>query len=341
MTITQEPPTTTAGGPTEATPGNPYAAPADPFAEIPHRPLPPAPPGAGASPDRREPLPPMPVWAAAVRNALVVIAILILGVFGDLAGFGRLSHDAQQRYAFDALRQQLAEGTAPVSELNLDGKKIADGTPVALLSIPAIGMENEAILEGTSAGVLMGGPGHRRDTVLPGQTGSSVVMGRKAAFGGPFSRLEELAPGDTLTVITGQGEHTYRVIGTRYAGDPSPAPPASDEARLVLMTARGPGYMPHGIVRVDAQLISQIYPAGQRVTTAAALPEADEPMKIDTRTVWALVLWLEALLAVALGVTWAYYRWGHWQAWIVGIPVGAAVFFQIADQACLLLPNLL
>jgi sortase A len=187
----------------------------------------------------------------------------------------------------------------------------------------------------------MAGPGHRRDTVLPGQEGTSVLLGRAGAYGGPFGRIQELATGQTFTVVTGQGRHTYRVLGVRYAKDASPPPPKAGGSRLVLTTARGPAFMPTGIARVDAELTSQVAPVGTRVTTSGMRGAASDPMAADMSTIWALVLWLQAMVVVVLGAVWSFHRWGRRQAWIVFAPTLAAVSFQVADQVTLLLPNLL
>ncbi|MFT2675577.1 hypothetical protein ACMWQR_28500, partial [Escherichia coli] len=68
----------------------------------------------------------------------------------------------------DMFRAQLQAGTAPVSEGDFEDNLLKDGVPVAILSIPQLGID-EVVAEGTTSGVLMKGPGHRRDTVLPGQ----------------------------------------------------------------------------------------------------------------------------------------------------------------------------
>jgi membrane protein YdbS with pleckstrin-like domain len=177
--------------------------------------------------------------------------------------------------------------------------------------------------------------------VLPGQEGVSVVLGRAGAYGGPFGRIQELAPGQTFTVITGQGKHTFRVLDVRYAKDLAPPPLAAGASRLVLTTARGPAFMPTGVARVDAELISKVVPAGVRVTNAAMRGAANDPLASDSSTIWALVMWLQAMVVVALGAVWSFYRWGRRQAWIVFAPAMAAVAFQVADQVTLLLPNLL
>ncbi|MFC0555175.1 sortase [Planotetraspora thailandica] len=275
-----------------------------------------------------------------MQSGLAALSAVLLGLVVNLLLVSPLTHEARQDAAYDTFRLQLAEGTAPVSEIDGDGRLLASGSPVALVDIPSIGV-HEVVVEGTTSGDLVQGPGHRRDTVLPGQQGTSVLMGRAGAYGGPFGDIEQLAPGDTFTVTTGQGEHTYRVLGVRYAKDPSPPPPSASQSRLVLTTARGPAFMPTGVARVDAELVSKVYPAGQRVTTALSRGPAGEPMAADTSTLWALVLWLQVLVALALGAVWSFNRWGRWQTWVVFVPSVAAVGFQVADQVTWLLPNML
>ena len=48
------------------------------------------------------------------------------------------------------------------------------------------------VVEGTTPGEPDAGPGHLRDTPLPGQAGVSVVFGRRATFGAPFASLPQL-----------------------------------------------------------------------------------------------------------------------------------------------------
>ncbi len=217
---------------------------------------------------------------------------------------------------------------------------LADGVPVGIIEIPRLGIR-EVISEGTSSGVLTGGPGHRRDTVLPGQVGVSVVMGRAAAFGGPFGRLQSLQPGDTFEVRTGQGAHTFEVLGVRYAGDPTPPAPARGESRLILMTARGAPYVPTGIAYVDATLTSPAQPAGARQTTPVTLPPSDRAMATDTSTVWALVFALQFLVAAEVAAVWAFRRVGAQKTWIVFVPVLLLASVFVCDQLVRLLPNLL
>jgi sortase (surface protein transpeptidase) len=189
------------------------------------------------------------------RNIMIVASVVIFGFFANLLVLGHLQHQVHQQQLSNEFREQLALATAPVSEGDENLILLPNGAPVALLEIPALGIK-EVVVEGTDSGTLKMGPGHRRDTVLPGQAGISVIMARAAAYGGPFGNIQSLQPGTEFSVITGQGYHVYSVIGVRYAGDPGPAEPAEGIGRLVLETARGSAYMPGGILRVDAQLVS-------------------------------------------------------------------------------------
>lgn len=275
-----------------------------------------------------------------IRSTLAIVAALMFAFLLNITVLGHVQHLAAQQQLSDTLRLQLAEGTAPVSEGDVDDVLLPDGAPVAVLDIPSIGV-HEVVVEGTDSGSLRTGPGHRRDTVSPGQTGVSVIMGRAAAFGGPFAHLQQLAPGRKFTVITGQGKHRFEVMGLRYAGDPAPPPPEAGESRLILVTARGLPYSPTGVAWVDARLVSEAQPPGARQTTFATLPLADSALATDTSTVWALVFALQFLVVVEIAAVWSFRRIGTRQTWIVFAPVVVLSGLLVTDQTVRLLPNLL
>lgn len=246
---------------------------------------------------------------------------------------------ASQQLAFDRFRAQLAEGTAAVGPTDSEGRQLAPGAPVAYLEIPAIGVK-EVVVEGTSSSELLTGPGHRRDTALPGQAGTSVVMGRRAAFGGPFARLADLEAGDLVRATTGQGVFEYRVTGTRQEGDPMPEGPGLGEARLVLATAAGPAYVPSGVLWVDAELSGPAQFGPARLVEAASLPAEEVALAVDTGTLWSLVLWLQALVVVLGAAIWAWHRLGRARTWVVGVPPVLLVGLATAGEVARLLPNL-
>lgn len=262
------------------------------------------------------------------------------GLVLELVVVSAVQQRSSQQRLFDRFRAELAAGTAPVGPTDLDGRLVQVGEPVAFLEIPSIGLR-QVIVEGTTSGALTVGPGHRRDTPLPGQAGVSVVAGRRAAFGGPFARIAELGRGDEITVTTGQGAFEFTVLGVRREGDPLPAPPSTRDGRLVLATAAGRPLLPQGVLRVDAELRDEAQPGPRRLVTGASLPAAEELLGSDTSRLWTLTLWLQALAALAVGAVWAWHRWGRAQAWVVFVPPLLVVSLYVSDHVAQLLPNLL
>lgn len=289
---------------------------------------------------RRVPREPGSPVLAVLSTASLLLGLLLVGLVVQLVGVGALRHGRDQATAYDLLREQLANATAPVGQTAVDGVVLAPGAPVALLRIPSLGLE-EVVLEGTTSGVLTSGPGHRRDTVLPGQAGTAVVFGRRAAYGAPFRALAGLRRGATIVTVTGQGRATYTVTGVRRAGDRLPPPLAAGAGRLTLVTARGLPLLPAGVVRVDAQLVGTAQPSAPRALRAGGLSSSEQPLRGDGSAWVLVVLWGQALLVAALGVTWLKARWGGRQAYVVAVPVVGVLLVAVGDSVSRLLPNLL
>lgn len=309
-----------------------------------------APGGGAGSMGTPQPLaqPGAPAAQATASRLVASTAILILGAtllgFAVWIAFGsRLYYDRVQHDAYANFRAQLGQAIAPTgpTEADASGKQqlLRSGTPVAVLSIPEIGF-NAVVLEGTSSDVLEGGPGHLRDTQLPGQIGYSEIFGRRTAYGGPFARLSSLSPGQVFTVTTGQGVTRYRVLDLRRAGDVVPAlnPGAG---RLVLVTADGPPFAPTGVLRVDANTVGQPKPAPTMVISSSNIGSGELVFGTESIAWVPLVLWGQGLVLAAAGVSWLGSRWGRWQAWIVAVPVLGYFSLEVADQIGRLLPNLM
>jgi sortase A len=275
------------------------------------------------------------------QGALLAFAVLLLGIVAQLVLVSPLQHRAAQAAGFAALRQSLALGTVPVSQRTSNGGLIGPGTPMLLLDIPELGMHDQVVFEGTDADVLAKGPGHRRDTMLPGQAGVSVLMGRAAAYGGPFRDLTKLVPGDLFKVTTGQGTFSYKVLDFRTAGQQSPPLPGPGQSRLVLVTATGTPYLPAHVLRMDADLVGKTVATPTPVIASDSIPADEQPLAGGAPRWWELILWLQALIVGSVGAVWCWIRWGKHQTWIVFVPVLGAVGLQVAMQVTRLLPNLL
>jgi LPXTG-site transpeptidase (sortase) family protein len=273
---------------------------------------------------------------------LIILAAAMIGFAVWLSIGSRLYFARVQYESYQTLRYNFAWQTGPTGPLNPNDTSQLDplGTPVALLQIPALHM-SDVVLEGTTGQVLEGGPGHLRDTPLPGQAGVSVILGRRAAYGAPFAGLGSLVPGEPITVVTQEGVAKYKVLDIRRAGDPLPAPLAAGSGRLILVTADGVPFDPTGKVYVDADLVGQPLTTVSPLLTSADLPPDENAMGTDQSAWVPLVLWGQLLLLLAAAVAWLSRAWGRWQTWLVGIPVLTYVSIMVADEVTRLLPNIM
>lgn len=284
----------------------------------------------------RVPPPPLPAAAEVAVRVAATLALVAAWCALYIFALSGLPAARDQQVLYEQLREQIALATEPI------GGMIPPGTPVALLEAPSINLRY-VVVEGTSAGDLRAGPGHRRDTPLPGQAGVSLVYGRSVAFGGPFRRITELRAGTTITVTTGQGTFDYRVDRVRRAGDAVPDTLGTGEGRLTLVTGEGvswrAGWVPDHAVYVDSTLLNAAVPAPSG--RPAAVPKAEEAMQPDLGGLVALVLWLQLLVFASVAAAWGWQRWGSAQTWLVGLPLVLLALWGATQAATQLLPNLI
>lgn len=290
---------------------------------------------------RRSPaIPPLSPRLALLRGIFVTVAVLALASLLHLLLISRLEQSAAQQQHFDDFREALANGTAPIGPADFDGDPYPLGTPVARIQIAEIGLD-QIVLEGTTATVLADGPGHRRDTPLPGQAGTSRLFGKRTTAGAVFGRIGELTIGDEIVVTTQQGTFDFRVIATRVEGDPITPRATAETARITLATADGPWWAPSGILRVDADLDDGAVGGPARLVTSEGLPAAERPNSGDPSELWILAFLLQLLLVLAVGMVWAWHRWGRPHAWITFVPPLLVVSSLASAEASRLLPSLL
>lgn len=270
---------------------------------------------------------------------ILVTSCLLLAFIAHAALLSALQYNREQSLLYSRLRVSLAQASAPVGQLDPNGVLAKPGTPVALIEIPKLDVR-QTIVEGTTAKLLRGGPGHRRDTVMPGQEGTAVLMGRQATYGGPFRGLAKLAPGDTIRVTTGQGESTFRVIGLRRAGDPLPPTLGAGQGRLELETADGLPLFPDGALHVDAQLVGKVQQTPAKVLAYQALPTSELAMGSDGGAWGPAILALLAFAAAGGALIWLWRTWGRRQTWMVGVPLLLCLGVTAADLVIDALPNL-
>jgi sortase A len=289
---------------------------------------------AAATPARAVRRPAAP--AGLVLGVAVLCGLAVWFLLYALVLTGLQEHSTQSRL-YEQYRLRLSAATAPLGGL------IKPGTPVALVSAPSGGLHDEVVVEGTTSGVLQSGPGHESDTPLPGQVGSSVILGRSVTFGGPFRHITGLKVGDTIRVTTGQGVFSFQVYDVRHAGDPI-KPLQAGKAGLTLVTSASSGWRsgwaPDRTVYVDAvQVHGTAQPAPQGRPTS--ISQASRPMQGESKGLVALIFWLEGLAVAGAAFCWSWLRWGRTQTWIVGVPVVLVMLWGLSGTLMRFLPNLL
>lgn len=170
-----------------------------------------------------------------MRRALGVV-LVAAGVFVlSLAG----TRYAQGAIAADDARQAWDEGSARVAvtvarsvAMHFDRMPVVNGSPVARLVIPKIGLD-EIVLEGIDADALNGGPGHLPGSPLPGDRGNSVISAHRDRH---FKHFDQIDVGDTITTESGARQNRWVVISTRVVDEDAPALFHTTDATLTLTT---------------------------------------------------------------------------------------------------------
>jgi sortase A len=284
-----------------------------------------------------------------VGLALTLLALVVLGFVGYLYFLSGVQEARAQTTLYARLRGELAQAVAPTGPVipghpaSPSSLAAAPGDPVALLDIPAIGVANVVIVEGTSPENLTLGPGHLRDTPLPGQAEISVVFGRRATFGAPFGNLPLLKKGAVITTITSQGEANYQVIAV---SDSSRPVPFSDLPNQLLLVTADSKLAPAHYIEVEAKFVDAVVADTKQSTPfpeSGYFPQVSAAEAALGRDSYALIpamAWAIALAAAALLGSYLAARWARWPAWIVTIPVLAAIIWNLYQALSALLPNL-
>ncbi|MEM9465887.1 MAG: sortase [Actinomycetota bacterium] len=119
-----------------------------------------------------------------------------------------------------AATTEAAAPAAPIDDDVLAALFPDDGDALARIEIPSLDVD-KVVVRGVAVADLRKGPGHYSQTALPGNTGNASIAGHRTTYGAPFNRIDELVPGDEITVTSVQGEFTYRVLDATdaYADD--------------------------------------------------------------------------------------------------------------------------
>lgn len=120
----------------------------------------------------------------------------------------------------------------PLPALAPSARDIPVGAPVARLLIPAIDLD-EIVVEGVGPVELNGGPGHFPGSVLPGDSGNSIISAHRDRH---FRRVGELAVGSRIRTETRDGAVEWVVTARRIVSRDTPSLFEESDATLTLTT---------------------------------------------------------------------------------------------------------
>jgi len=166
----------------------------------------------------------------AASSALIVCGALLL--------IGSATSVARGAIARDAARARWAEIEAARAvagaKLSTGGARWSEGrgTPVGRLTIPRLGLD-EVVVEGVGDAELRAGPGHMIGSVLPGDSGTSVISAHRDRH---FHALGGIAVGDTVVTESAHGTVVWKVTRMRVVNAEDSALEARTTPTLMLTT---------------------------------------------------------------------------------------------------------
>jgi len=293
----------------------------------------------------------------AVGRVLITLGLLLLMfVAYQLWGTGiyeaRAQNDLEQQFKHSLERSSTTTSTptspttTPTTTTGADNPTVSttlaplaappEGDVVARIAIPKIGVD-KYVVEGVNVDDLRKGPGHYPSTQLPGHEGNSAIAGHRTTYGAPFGDLDQVNPGDEITVVTVQGKFLYKVTEQKVVDpsevsvlDPSfdPTRPGHQLATLTLTTCN-PKYSASQRLIIRAELTPQQTPlpparvvGGKKATTIEGL-SGESSSRVPT------IIW--ASITLAIGALWwlLFHRHPRWTTWLIGV-----VPFLIALFVC-------
>jgi LPXTG-site transpeptidase (sortase) family protein len=144
--------------------------------------------------------------------ALMSIGVLLIAYVGVLVGYQSFQqHRLESAWTSAHPAGSIADATPASSSVGAVAftqlqPHLADGQPLAKLSIPRIGFD-AIVTEGSDSGILSAGPGHENHTGYPGE-GRIILIGNHNGFSMSWG---DLHAGDTIQLEMGYGRYKYTI----------------------------------------------------------------------------------------------------------------------------------
>ena len=325
-----------------------------------------------------------------VGRVMIAAGVLILlFVVYQLWGTGLRTAAAQNqlRDEFRARQEQLAQAAAATTTSTTPATTVDPNAPPATLAPPTpageiapvrpgetlgsiridkIGADFQ-ILEGVDLVYLQSGPGHFPGTPFPGQAGNAALAGHRTTWLAPFNRIDELVPGDLITVETIQGVFTYEVLPQPGATEAEPVgyhvvtptqteildQPTDPAVNTLTLMACHPKFSAAQRIVVVAKMVGNPAPttaksaeseaASDTSTGTPLLAESEGLAGGDPEARTHLIGWGVAaagvwLVTYLIARRWSWRQAGKWLVYGVGAIVFAVPLFLAFESINQLLP---
>ncbi len=149
-------------------------------------------------------------WQTArVRPAVRIVSWVLL-----IAGVIALAYVAYVLVSAAYFRaresRKLRHAVSQPSATEASPRVMAEGDVIGQIEVPRLGL-SAIIIQGDSDDVLRRAVGHVPETALPGQGGNIALAGHRDTI---FRPLRDVKIGDTISLRTTAGDHSYRVTST-------------------------------------------------------------------------------------------------------------------------------
>jgi sortase A len=169
----------------------------------------------------------------AILHWVGIACLLAAAYFGGYVAWSLWGTGLQTEQAQQDLRtttEHWGGHPAPIPADPKTAPRILPGDAYADIVIPSIGLDM-VVVQGTDYESLKKGPGHYVDTADPWDgTGRVGIAGHRTTYLAPFRRLNELDPGDHITIQMPYARFSYVVEKTKIVD-------ATDETVLAADTA--------------------------------------------------------------------------------------------------------
>lgn len=147
------------------------------------------------------------------RNKLIGKMFIILGIIIIItAAIMKYEGTKKQQAMIQQFQKTIEKVDKGSGESPKDQPPSDNINTIGILVIPKINLK-VSISEGVDLETLKYAVGHFKGTAMPGENGNFCVAGHRSyTYSEFFNRLDELEPGDYVTVRTKDGEFKYKIF---------------------------------------------------------------------------------------------------------------------------------